>query len=109
MVIPNEHTAYPVVADPTVTLGWGVYIHYNRTDVHRVVSGLVGEVNERTKYAAVFCAFIPNTAAAAACGLFTYDVFSSIYDTFVRADRLQTCAFIHLVGPVPVGWNTEPC
>jgi hypothetical protein len=108
-IATNESTVYPVVADPSVTFGWGVYIHYNRTDVHRDVTGLICAVNDRAKYAAVFCAFIPNPVAAGACGLFSYDTFSSIYATFVRAESLRTCAFVHLVGAIPVEWNVESC
>lgn len=108
-IATNESTAYPVVADPSVSFGWGVYIHYNRTEVHRDVTGLIGAVNSKGKYAAVFCALIPNVAAGAACALFSYDTFQSIYNTFVTADSQGTCAFVHLVGAFPVEWNLESC
>lgn len=49
-------TAYPVVADPKISFGWRIYLKYNKSEVKSQVSGWRGTVNDKQKYASVFCA-----------------------------------------------------
>lgn len=103
-----EHLAqgvtYPVVADPTISLGWYVYINYSSADVKRYWSGST-YLNQAA--AAAACAVISNVYGVAACAALTAGWFQSIGDTFAEAKRLGRGVQLGLtyVGFIPVRWN----
>lgn len=103
-----DHTAgeyaYPIVADPTISLGWFVYINYSAADVKRYWSGTTF-LNKAA--AAAACGLIAGAPAAAVCGSISGDWFSSIGNTFATAKKQGRGVQIALtyVAYVPVQWK----
>lgn len=101
--------AYPITADPTVSIGWGIYVKYSKTDVRRFTDGVGGAVNDKAHFAFIVCAKIPHSVAKAACGAIGVSYYRSIYDTFKEVRRLGRCVELRLAGPIPVAWKTYRC
>lgn len=105
VVTPAPDTTYPIVADPTVTVGTGIYVYYNKTETKNIAKS---PVTDKLKYASIVCAVIPNGVAAAGCALYIYDSYSSVADTFWRAARSNMRVEMkytfsgHLIGWKPV-------
>lgn len=98
---------YPVVADPSVSVGWRIYVRYSPAEVRSQVTGWRGTVNDKARYAAVLCGAIPNFIGAAACGLIVYDVASSIMSTAKSAAAVgkgMTIEYNYIGGVFPVAW-----
>ena len=111
-IVDHTDAAYPVVADPSVSFGRYIYVKYNKTDVRRITSGIAGGTLSKVKYAAIVCVAIPNPAAAAACGFYVYDSYSSVNATFRSAKAQNRCVELKywLTPPHPlVGWKTYSC
>jgi len=114
-VVVHAGAAYPVVADPSVSLGWKVYVRYSKSEVKAQVSGWRGTVNDKAKYQAIFCAALigggaPGAVAAAACAAYIYDSLDSIMTTFKAAARENKCMEMqYLYNGMPVGWKKYSC
>ncbi len=112
MVRPGPGATYPIVADPTVTVGTGIYVYFfsARDQVDR------GEPHHgQSHYVGILCGAIPNGPAAAACMAITGDTIKSIANTFKSAAKnKQRVELKFLVVPMPphatpmltlVGWK----
>ena len=99
---------YPIVADPYITLGWYVYLHYTKADISRYWSGTTF-LNQAA--AAAACAAIAGAYGAAACGSLSGGWFSSIGNTFATAKAKNECVVIAMTyaGLIPVQWNPVAC
>lgn len=99
---------YPIVADPYITLGWYVYLHYTKADISRYWSGTTF-LNQAA--AAAACAAIAGAYGAAACGSLSGGWFSSIGSTFATAKAKNECVVIAMTyaGLIPVQWNPVAC
>ena len=109
VVYPDASTTYPVVADPSVSFGWKVYVTFNRTEVHTIANS---PLTPKAKYAAIICAVVPVPWIAAACGLLTYDIADSIANTFATASRQNQCVQIgypYTWGGLPQSWVILSC
>lgn len=106
-IVDHHGATYPVTADPKVSLGWKIYVKYSKSEVHRIASN---PLTNKLKYTAAICAAIPNAVAAASCGLYVYDSFSSISNTFESADRNRRCVEMqYLFNGLLVGWKSYSC
>lgn len=102
-----EGLVYPVVADPTVSLGWRIYVKYNKTEVKNIAAF---PLTDKFKYVALVCAAIPNAIAAAGCGLYVYDSYSSVANTFkTAASRNQCVEMAYLYSGLLVSWKPYSC
>ncbi|MEU9711040.1 hypothetical protein AB0E21_20895 [Streptomyces sp. NPDC047967] len=101
----EDSTAFPVVADPKVTWGWGIYVKYNRAETKRMAKGM-----SKSKYAAALCGFLPGVVGGG-CALVVYDSLGSITNTFKNAGKSGKCVKMKysLPPPVPLQWNTTKC
>jgi len=114
-VVDHVGAAYPVVADPSVSLGWKVYVKYSKSEVKAQVTGWRGTVNDKAKYQAAFCAAalaggVWGAVAMAACGLYVYDSLDSIMTTFKAASAAGKCVEMqYLYNGMPVGWKSYSC
>lgn len=100
--------AYPVVADPRVTVGWGVYIHYTNREARANSTGWRGTINDKAKYTAILCGYIGLNVAAGACAVLTYDVISSVMSTMKRAGATGHGFYYHCwFSGMPLGWGYE--
>jgi len=114
-VIPHASSTivYPVVADPSVTIGWRIYVRYSVAETKAQTVGWRGTVNEKGKYAAALCAALVvggaiGAVAAAACAFATYDVSSSIMATAKTAasqKRGMEIQYNYIEGVYPVAWK----
>ncbi len=104
----DSTTAFPVVADPSVSLGWWIYIKYSKADVARYWSG-TEFLNKAAPAAA--CTIAAGAVGGAVCGPLTADYFSSIGSTFKTAKANKQCVEIAMtyVGGVPVKWKAYSC
>ena len=99
---------YPVVADPRVTFGWGVYIHYRSAEARAATRGWRGTIADKAKYTAIICAAIPAVIAAAGCAMYVYDSISSIVATMRNAGATGRGFVIHFwYSGMPLGWGYE--
>lgn len=106
-VVDHSQAHYPVIADPSVSLGWKIYTRYRKAEVHRIASN---PLTDKIKYAAAICAAIPNPVAAAGCGLYIYDSYGSVSSTFENADRRHQCVEMqYLYNGLLVGWKRYSC
>ena len=97
--------AYPVVADPSVRLGWRVYVRYSPAETKAQTVGWRGTVNDKAKYTTLLCLAIPNVVAAGACALLVYDSSASIMNTAkTAASRGRGITIEYLYNGLPVSW-----
>ncbi len=75
VIEPGQDATYPIIADPTITFGWGIYVTYSHSEVEQLKS-LVGA----SQFLIVLCAAIPQPYGAA-CAAITGPAQSSIYNT----------------------------
>ena len=104
--VDHVGATYPVMADPRISIGWGVYVTYSRTEVN-----LIARLpTDKAKYAAIACGALAKMAyLALACSYFIYDSYSSISRTF-RNGRINRCHVeMRYVGATVVGWRTKNC
>jgi hypothetical protein len=104
-------TTYPVVADPTINIGWKIYVRYNKTEVKRTVTGWIGNVTDKAKYTAIICGAIGNWVAAGACFFYVYDSIASVMNTFKTAATYNQCMELQYLYPngMLVGWKRYSC
>lgn len=84
VIAPDADTTYPIVADPTVTLGTGIYVYYSKSEVKSIAGSSIAD---KIKYVSALCSVIPNPVAAAGCALYVYDSYDSVADTFKSAAK----------------------
>lgn len=100
----NTSTAYPVVADPTFSLGWAVYVRYNKAEVKRLAPSSSGATTAKAINTAV-CGIIGVAITAAAspfvgvpvggvCGVLSTAYVTSIAKTFNDAKKNGQCVEI---------------
>lgn len=101
-------TKYPVVADPSLSLGWYVYVKYSKSEVQRYWSGTTF-LNQAV--AAATCAVLINPYGIGACGALTAGYFASIGQTFADAKKYNQCVQLGLtyVGFIPATWKRYSC
>ena len=64
VVQPTAHSAYPIVADPSILFQfWGYEIHYTKAETNRAS----GQGGGAVAVMSVLCSFVPGGAPAAAC------------------------------------------
>jgi hypothetical protein len=105
--VDHAGARHPVVADPSVSIGWKLYVTFSRSEASRIGALPV----QYTKYLAAVCVTVPNPAVAAACGMYLYDVLGSVANTFKTA-RSRSCEvemqYLHGTATL-VGWKTKNC
>jgi hypothetical protein len=105
--VAHRGAAYPVVADPTVGLGWQIYVTYNRDESYAIGTS---SVTTKYKLASVVCLAIPNPVAAAGCALYIYDSWESVANTFITAaGRMCEVEMRYAYQGLLTGWNTKNC
>ncbi|GEL46816.1 hypothetical protein CHO01_19320 [Cellulomonas hominis] len=112
MVRPGPGATYPIVADPTVTVGTGIYVYFSQQETKSIAAS---PITDRAHYVGILCGAIPNGPAAAACMAITGDTIKSIANTFKSAAKnKQRVELKFLVVPMPphatpmltlVGWK----
>jgi hypothetical protein len=106
-VVDHRGAAYPVIADPSVSLGWKIYVKYNETQVKRIAAN---SVTRKVKYIAAICLAIPNPVAQFACGAYAYDSYDSVANTFESAAARKRCVEMsYSFSGYLVGWKTYSC
>ncbi len=114
VVEPSKGLYYPIVADPSVSYGWRIYVKYNKSET-RAIASMPGVT--RAKYLAAVCAIIPAAPVAAGCGLVAYDVITSVVSTFKSAKAVGKCVqlgYIPVLYPPPgtpilTSWKVVSC
>jgi len=96
-ITPTARTAYPVVADPSITFGWRYYVKYNKAET-KTIANAPG--SNQAKYAGIVCGAIPNGYFAAACGYDIYDVANSVISTFKSASKAGKCVQMAYAYPI---------
>jgi hypothetical protein len=114
-ITQNVDTAgatFPVVADPSVSFGWRVYVRYSAAEVRDQVTGWRGTLNDKAKYTALLCLAIPNVIASWACAAFVYDASASIVGTAQTAaaqGRGMEIQYSSYPTPgIPLTWFVSP-
>ncbi|ROR96344.1 hypothetical protein EDD28_0927 [Salana multivorans] len=111
VVVPSPDTVYPVVADPTVSLGWGVYVTFTKSESKTIANSWFAD---KAKYSSIICAAIPHAVAAAACAVISYDSAVSVHNAFKQARDKKQCTELRYI-PLPpsnlqlVGWKPVSC
>lgn len=97
---------YPIVADPSVSLGRYIYVRYSKAEVQRIAP-----YAWTSRFQALFCLAVPNIVAAGACAIALDQWTTSIANTVVSAARNNRCVEVRytLIGAAPVGWNSYAC
>ena len=106
--VDHRGAAYPVVADPTISLGWYVYVRYSRAEVQNFnywlnVAGGVFMVG-------LMCGsgLGPITALACAAALTAY--LGSIIETIQDAKNANQCVELRFTyNGILVGWRRYNC
>lgn len=98
--------AYPIVADPSYSIGRYIYIRYSRAEVKRIAP-----YAWTNRFQALFCLAIPNIVGAGACAIAVDQWASSIASAVVNAANRNRCFEMRytLIGGAPVGWNSYAC
>jgi len=107
---PDASTEYPVVADPTITAGWGIYVTYTNAEV-KELSSFVG-ISQMI--GAGLCLALPQPYGGV-CGIIQGNAGSSVYNTFKNAAASGNCVEMRYIPlPLPpyaqlVGWKSVSC
>ncbi|MCB2412183.1 hypothetical protein LGT39_04875 [Demequina sp. TTPB684] len=111
VVAHDSSTIYPVVADPSISFGWAIYVKYSKADVKTVTSGLGGAINDNAEFGLILCGKIPHWAAKAGCALVGKKFHTSIYNTFKDAKANNQCVEVQLayISYLPVSWKRYSC
>ena len=111
-VVDHKGAIYPVVADPKISFGWKIYLKYSKWEVKTLTSGWIGNVTDKAKYTAVLCGAAAEAGwfVVAACGVYVYDVISSVMTTAKKAASKGECLELQYLynGPL-VGWKGYSC
>ena len=113
--IEHAGVAYPVVADPKVSLGWKIYVKYSNWEAKNLTSGWVGNVTDKAKYSALLCAGLLSggpigAIGAAVCGAYVYEVIESVISTMKKAASKGECVELqYTYNGALVGWKGYKC
>jgi hypothetical protein len=91
----NAKTAFPVVADPTVSLGWAVYVRWNKDEVHNVATKIAGGV----AVGDFLCDQIPNHTAQGFCKAVGGATLLHLGNVFSNAAKENKCVEVKCEGP----------
>ena len=90
-----------------MSLGWKIYVKYNKREVRRVASN---RLHQKLKYVSAICFGIPHPVPAGACAVYVYDSYNSVTNTFESGARRRRCVEMsYLYGGPLVGWKTYSC
>jgi len=105
--VDTTGAVFPVVADPSISFGWFIYVKYSKEEVQWYWEPGMSKV----KYAAALCAALTEMpVAAAACAFYVYDTEASLNDTFVTAKDNHQCVELKFTyGFALVGWKPYDC
>jgi hypothetical protein len=105
--VAHAAAAHPVVADPSVSFGWYVYVRYSRGEVQ----DLRWAVEFNANAAGAICAIIPVPWVAIACYAIMTTQWNSIRDTWINAANRNQCMELRLtyVPAAVVGWRGYNC
>ncbi|MFF4283288.1 hypothetical protein ACFY0Z_31470 [Streptomyces kronopolitis] len=81
--VDHAGAAYPVVADPTVSLGWWIYVRWSRGEVKSVQHKIGGGVAAAT----AVCQVVPNSVTKNACLALSGYTLVHLGTVFVRAAK----------------------
>lgn len=106
-VVDVTDAALPVVADPSISLGWYIYVRYSKAEIQRYWSGT--DVANKVAFG-LACQAIPPPYNVA-CTIASVAYMDSIGQTFKDAKRYKQCVEIRLmyVTYAPVGWKRYSC
>ncbi|MWA07906.1 hypothetical protein [Streptomyces sp. BA2] len=104
----NSATAFPVVADPKVSLGWYIYLRFSKKEVKELAGTKLAYFS--VVAAAMACTKIPNAVAAAGCATATALQASSLLSQAKDAARAKQCVEwkVTYVGIIK-GWKRYKC
>jgi len=98
--------AASVHAQVRISIGWGIYVTYNRAEVARIAKLPIDKV----RFSSILCAAIPNPLMATACGVYVYDSATSIASTFRTAAKQGRCVQTKYASPSTIiGWKVIAC
>lgn len=103
--VDHAGATYPVVADPKVSLGKGVYIRYNRGETHRI--GFSGWQELENNLDALVCLLLLNPAAAGVCAAAIVTLQRQIQEKAKQAYEEGKCLMV-VVSYAGVPYRWEP-
>lgn len=100
---------YPVVADPSVSLGWFIYVRWSKSEI-KMFPDWVLQAGSGT-LAAYMCPKIPNAVAKAACGAVAAVYVGSVVGTIKDAKKANQCVEMryNYAPQLLVGWRRYNC
>ena len=99
-------TPFPVVADPSVSFGWYIYVRWNKTEVHNIHNRLAAAAAAIT----TICQPIPNATARTICEALTTFTFVHIAGVFSQASSENRCVEIRFpYSPYPYFTRIYAC
>lgn len=108
-VVDHVGAAYPVTADPKVTLGWSIYVRYSKKEV-KTFKARAPYIAVGTMVAGV-CKSLPVPGPAKViCAAATAVAFAAILDTFTKAAKENKCVEIKYAYSGDLdGWKRYKC
>ncbi len=83
----TSSTAFPVVADPMLTLGWYLYLYFSGSNIHNFETAYGGQIQSMTYYAvgSALCYFTGAGTVAFLCGAVATAAGTAFNDLLLRA------------------------
>jgi len=99
------------VADPWISYGWKIYVHYSKSEVKTIASGWRWKVLDKAKCGAISCALaFEAPVAAAACRFYICDSMKSIAGMFNYDAYINRCAEVgYWYSGAVVSWRSYTC
>lgn len=104
----SGHFAYPIVADPSISFGWSIYLRYSKQEVRNLKQQ--GVFNSYGILWGVLCSRLPNNYLVAGCSISLGTGFWAISQTFQAAANENKCVEVRLdySGGLD-GWRRYAC
>ena len=103
--VDTREAVFPVVADPKISFGWGVYARFSKTEV-RSIAATAGYA----RLSLVMCGAIPMPILGAGCIEGVNHYYSSIASTFRSAATAGRCVELRFATPqILTGWKQVSC
>ncbi|GAA2861296.1 hypothetical protein Acy02nite_57790 [Actinoplanes cyaneus] len=105
----DAHTAYPVVADPSISFGRFVYVRFSKREIQRIPARVFSAgASAVIQYA---CGLIPNPLYKRLCKGMARVYVGSVYNTFRAARRAKQCVELkyNYTPQLLVGWRRYSC
>ena len=110
--VDHAGAAYPVVADPSVSFGWFIYVTFTKAET-KAVADYAGA----GAVASTVCGMIPHKGVGAACGVIVGFAAWEMAEGFKEAAASNRCARMSFTYPIPVpaippiyaGTDAVPC